>query len=72
MLLLLNGVAAYSYIVYEDMHDTKLYKETQSLFCVWGTLLTKLNYVLAILSIALEIADVVTPNWRATSANGTP
>jgi len=26
MLLLLNGVAAYSYIVYEDMHDTKLYK----------------------------------------------
>jgi hypothetical protein len=38
MLLLLNGVAAYSCIVYEDMHDNKLYKETQSLFYVWGAI----------------------------------
>jgi hypothetical protein len=35
-------------------------------------LLTKLNYVFSILLIALEIADVVTPSWRATSANGIP
>ena len=39
---------------------------------IWGTLLTKLNYIFAILLIALEIADVVTPSWRATSSNGTP
>jgi len=30
--LLLKGLAEYSGIVYEDMNDTKIYMETQSLF----------------------------------------
>jgi hypothetical protein len=57
-----------SQLVYKSVFD--LFQPI--LYCFWGTLLNKLNYIVAILLIALEKADLVTPSWRAAPANGTP
>ena len=38
----------------------------------YGTLLTMLNYGFDNLLMALEMAEVVTPSWRPTSASGNP
>jgi hypothetical protein len=57
-----------SQLVYKSIFD--LFQPIS--YCFWGTLLTKLNYIIAILLIALEIPDVVMPSWRAAPANGTP